>query len=83
MRLSAVKGVIDLDEITVIQFNESYILVQILIVYLDGYARIYMILEMIIMRKLLSMKIHRSFITYSFFGMGKLGLQVYSLNNNL
>ncbi|CAN7164676.1 hypothetical protein LJR153_000203 [Paenibacillus sp. LjRoot153] len=54
---------------TVVHFNEAYILVQILIVYLDGDVRIDMILKMIIFCKLLSMKIHRSFITYSFYGM--------------
>ncbi|NQX64112.1 hypothetical protein HQN88_35305 [Paenibacillus qinlingensis] len=54
---------------TVVHFNKAYILVQILIVYLDGYVRIDMILKMIIFCKLFSMKIHRSFITYSFYGM--------------
>ncbi|MNR03446.1 hypothetical protein D3C85_1193380 [compost metagenome] len=69
MLLSAIKDTINLNEMTVVHFNEAYILVQILIVYLDGYVRISMILEMIIFCKLLSMKIHRSIITYSFNGM--------------
>ncbi|WP_436233518.1 hypothetical protein [Paenibacillus sp. LjRoot153] len=69
MLLSAIKDTINLNEMTVVHFNEAYILVQILIVYLDGDVRIDMILKMIIFCKLLSMKIHRSFITYSFYGM--------------
>lgn len=77
MLLSAIKDTINLNEMQVVHFNEAYILVQILIVYLDGYVRINMILEMIIFCKLLSMKIHRSFITYSFYGMDDSGEQVY------
>ncbi|CAH1229045.1 hypothetical protein PAECIP111891_06389 [Paenibacillus allorhizoplanae] len=69
MLLSAIKDTINLNEMTVVHFNKAYILVQILIVYLDGYVRIDMILKMIIFCKLFSMKIHLSFITYSFYGM--------------
>jgi hypothetical protein len=82
MCFSAVKGPINLHEMTVIHFDEPYILVQILIVYLDGYVRIDMILEMIIFSKLFSMKIHRSFITYSFYGMVNIRKR-YIVNNNL
>ena len=73
MLLSAIKDTINLNEMTVVHFNEAYILVQILIVYLDGYVAIDMILKMIIFCKLLSVKIHRSFITYSFYGMDNIG----------
>ncbi|WP_222708595.1 hypothetical protein [Paenibacillus sp. N3.4] len=43
-----------LNEMLVVNFNKAYILMQVLIVYLDGNAGICMILKVMVERKLLT-----------------------------
>ncbi|SDO93104.1 hypothetical protein SAMN04487897_12732 [Paenibacillus sp. yr247] len=51
---SVIDRIIYLNKMHAVNFNEAYILIKVLIVYLDGNAGIYMILKMMIASKLLT-----------------------------
>lgn len=48
MRFAVIERIADFDEMFRINFDIAYILMQVLVVYLDGNTGIYMILEMVI-----------------------------------
>lgn len=79
MGVSVIVGMIDFNKKAVVQFDETYILVHILIVYLDGNIGVGMILEMIVAGEHFAIQIHE--LDHSLLSIGlEMGLHV---NNNL
>lgn len=54
MHAAVIEGVVDFNKMRSVNFYKAYILVQVLIVYLDGNTGIYMILKLNIGGKLLT-----------------------------